>query len=154
MSNCAVYPFLFDQLKIGYQDDAVTLLMRTSEPACDKGRTALTDLVFRQVNEYLAGQRRTFDFPYVLRGTEFQQRVWRALCEIPYGETRTYAQIAEAVGRPTAVRAVGSANNRNPILFIVPCHRVIGANGNLVGYAYGVEMKRTLLQLEQRVAQA
>ena len=66
MSNCAVYPFLFDQLKIGYQDDAVTLLMRTSEPACDKGRTALTDLVFRQVNEYLAGQRRTFDFPYVL----------------------------------------------------------------------------------------
>lgn len=80
--------------------------------------------------------------------------MWRALLQIPYGETRTYAQIAEAVGRPKAVRAVGSANNRNPILFIVPCHRVIGANGNLVGYAYGVEMKRTLLQLEQRVAQA
>lgn len=149
MSNCAVYPFLFDQLKIGYQDDAVTLLMRTSEPACDKGRTALTDLVFRQVNEYLAGQRRAFDFPYILRGTEFQQRVWRALCDIPYGETRTYGEVAAAVGNPKAYRAVGMANRHNPILIAVPCHRVIGRNGNLVGYASGLDMKEALLQLEK-----
>ena len=153
MSNCAVYPFLFDRLKIGYQDDAVTLLMRTSEPACDKGRTALTDLVFRQVNEYLAGQRRTFDFPYVLRGTEFQQRVWRALCEIPYGETRTYGEVAAAVGSPRAYRAVGMANHQNPILIAVPCHRVIGADGRLVGYGSGLDMKEALLRLEKRAAQ-
>ena len=107
-----------------------------------------------ELAEYFAGTRREFTLPLAPAGTPFQQAVWRALLQIPYGETRTYAQIAEAVGRPKAVRAVGSANNRNPILFIVPCHRVIGANGNLVGYAYGVEMKRTLLQLEQRVAQA
>ena len=94
MSSYAVYPFPFGQLKIGYQDDAVTLLMRTDEPARDEGRTPLTDLVFQQVTEYLNGQRRDFDFPYVLRGTEFQQRVWRALCAIPYGETRTYGEVA------------------------------------------------------------
>ena len=150
MSNCAVYPFLFDQLKIGYQDDAVTLLMRTSEPACDKGRTALTDLVFRQVNEYLAGQRRTFDFPYVLRGTEFQQRVWRALCDIPYGETRTYGEVAAAVGNPKACRAVGGANNKNPVWIFIPCHRVIGANGSLVGFGGGLYAKEYMLKLEMR----
>ena len=152
MSSYAVYPFPFGQLKIGYQDDAVTLLMRTDEPARDEGRTPLTDLVFQQVTEDLNGQRRDFDFPYVLQGTEFQQRVWRALCAIPYGETRTYGEVAAAVGSPKAARAVGMANHRNPILIAVPCHRVIGADGRLVGYGSGLDMKEALLRLEKKYA--
>lgn len=151
MNGYAVYPFRFDQLKIGYEDDAVTFLARTAEPACDKGRTALTELVYRQVSEYMDGRRRTFDFPYILRGTAFQQRVWQALCAIPYGETRTYGEIAAAVGNPRACRAVGMANHCNPILIVVPCHRVIGANGKLVGYGSGLDMKEALLQMERRV---
>ena len=152
MNSYAVYPFPFGQLKIGYQDDAVTLLMRTDEPARDEGRTPLTDLVFQQVTEYLNGQRRDFDFPYVLWGTEFQQRVWRALCAIPYGETRTYGEVAAAVGSPKAARAVGMANHRNPILIAVPCHRVIGADGRLVGYGSGLDMTEALLRLEKKYA--
>ena len=151
MSGYAVYPFPFGQLKIGYRDDAVTLLMRTDEPARGEGWTPLTDLVFQQVTEYLNGRRRDFDFPYVLRGTEFQQRVWRALCAIPYGETRTYGEVAAAVGSPNAPRAVGMANHRNPILIAVPCHRVIGADGRLVGYGSGLDMKEALLRLEKNM---
>ena len=153
MNGYAVYPFRFDQLKIGYEDDAVTFLARTTEPACDEGRTALTELVYRQVGEYMDGRRRTFDFPYILRGTAFQQKVWQALCAIPYGETRTYGEIAAAVGNPRACRAVGMANHCNPILIVVPCHRVIGANGKLVGYGSGLDMKEALLQLEKGALQ-
>lgn len=149
MDGEAVYPFPFDQLKIGYQDGAVTLLMRTAEPARDEGRTALTDRAFQQITEYLEGRRRAFDFPYLLRGTEFQRKVWRALEAIPYGETRTYGEIAAAVGNPRACRAVGMANHCNPILIAVPCHRVIGANGKLVGYGSGLDMKEALLRLEK-----
>ena len=83
------------------------------------------------------------------RGTVFQQQVWKALCDIPYGETRSYKQIAEAIGNPKAVRAVGMANNRNPLIIVVPCHRVVGANGKLVGYAAGIEKKEFLLKLEK-----
>ena len=83
------------------------------------------------------------------RGTVFQQQVWKVLCDIPYGETRSYKQIAEAIGNPKAVRAVGMANNRNPLLIVVPCHRVIGANGKLVGYGAGIEKKEFLLKLEK-----
>ncbi len=153
MSNDAIYPFPFGQLKIRYQDGAVTLLIRTDEPARDEGRTALTDLVFQQVAEYLEGRRREFDFPYLLRGTEFQRKVWRALRAIPYGETRTYGEIAAAVGNPKAARAVGMANHQNKILIAVPCHRVIGADGGLVGYGSGLDMKEALLRLEKRVVQ-
>lgn len=151
MNGYAIYPFPFGQLKIGYRDGAVTLLTRTDEPARDEGRTALTDLVFQQVTEYLNGQRREFDFPYLLHGTPFQERVWRALRAIPYGETRTYGQIAAAVGSPRACRAVGMANHQNPILLAVPCHRVVGANGGLVGYGAGLDMKEALLALEKSV---
>lgn len=152
MNSCAVYPFPFGRLKIGYQGDAVTLLARTDEPAGDEGRTPLTDLAFRQIMEYLEGRRREFDFPYLLRGTQFQRKVWQALCDIPYGETRTYGEIAAAVGSPGAARAVGMANHRNPILIAVPCHRVIGADGSLTGYGGGLDMKKALLQLEKQNA--
>ena len=150
MNSCAIYPFPFGRLKIGYQGDAVTLLARTDEPAGDEGRTPLTDQAFGQIMEYLEGRRREFDFPYLLRGTQFQRKVWQALCGIPYGETRTYGEIAAAVGSPGAARAVGMANHSNPILIAVPCHRVIGADGSLTGYGGGLDMKKALLQLEKQ----
>ncbi len=100
------------------------------------------------LEEYFAGKRREFTFPLDLRGTDFQLACWRALLAIPYGETRTYADIARAVGKPNAFRAVGMANNRNPIAIVVPCHRVIASNGTLCGYGGGLEVKRKLLELE------
>ena len=108
----------------------------------------------RQLGEYFRGERRLFDLPLAPRGTDFQQRVWQALREIPYGETRSYGQIAERIGQPTAVRAVGAANGRNPLSIIAPCHRVIGANGDLTGFAGGIETKRFLLALEKGSVQA
>ena len=111
--------------------------------------TSLTKEAYAQLSEYLNGKRKTFDLPFKMRGTQFQLQVWNALLDIPYGETRSYKQIAEAIGNPKAVRAVGMANNRNPLLIIVPCHRVIGKNGSLVGYGEGLEMKEFLLRLEK-----
>ena len=101
-----------------------------------------------QLAEYFAGRRRAFDLPLRPRGTAFQQRVWRALEEIPYGETRTYAGLAAALGDPLLVRAVGAANALNPLSVVVPCHRVVGADGSLTGFAGGLARKRFLLDLE------
>lgn len=112
-------------------------------------RRAFAD-VLEQLDAYFAGERRTFDLKLAARGTEFQQRVWRALADIPYGETTTYAAIARAIGEPKAVRAVGAANGKNPISIVVPCHRVIGQDGTLTGYAGGLPSKRRLLELEAR----
>ena len=111
--------------------------------------TPLIKDAYRQLSEYLKGERKGFDLPLLIKGTTFQQQVWKALLEIPYGETRSYKQIAVAIGNPKAVRAVGMANNRNPLLIVVPCHRVIGANGKLVGYGAGIEKKEFLLKLEK-----
>lgn len=101
-----------------------------------------------ELKEYFASKRREFTFPLDLRGTDFQLACWRALLAIPYGETRTYADIAGAVGKPHAFRAVGMANNRNPIAIVVPCHRVIASDGTLCGYGGGLDVKRRLLELE------
>jgi O-6-methylguanine DNA methyltransferase len=101
-----------------------------------------------QLEEYFAGKRREFNFRLDLRGTDFQLACWRALLAIPYGETRCYADIARAVGKPNAFRAVGMANNRNPIAIVVPCHRVIASDGRLCGYGGGLDVKRKLLELE------
>lgn len=103
-----------------------------------------------QLDGYFAGRRRTFELKLAPRGTEFQRRVWQALAEIPYGETTTYAAIARAIGKPKAVRAVGAANGKNPLSIVVPCHRVIGQDGTLTGYAGGLPSKRRLLDLEAR----
>jgi len=108
------------------------------------------DAVVAQLSEYFAGTRKTFDLELAPRGTPFQLDVWKALCEVPYGETITYAELARRVGRPAAVRAVGAANGANPIPIIVPCHRVIGSNGTLTGYGGGIERKQFLLALEGR----
>jgi methylated-DNA-[protein]-cysteine S-methyltransferase len=102
----------------------------------------------RQLGEYFAGRRRQFSVPLEFQGTEFQRQVWNALLEIPFGETRTYTQIARRIGRPDAVRAVGAANGANPISIIAPCHRVIGASGSLTGFGGGLENKAMLLALE------
>ena len=109
---------------------------------------ALTDRVARQLEEYFTGKRREFDLPLDPQGTDFQCSVWNALQKIPYGETRSYRQIAQSINNPNACRAVGMANNKNPIWIIIPCHRVIGAVGTLTGYGGGLEMKQRLLELE------
>ncbi|WP_311269636.1 methylated-DNA--[protein]-cysteine S-methyltransferase [Sphingobium sp. WCS2017Hpa-17] len=103
----------------------------------------------QQLTAYFAGDLQMFTVPLDFRGTDFQQKVWAALCAIPFGETRSYGDIARAIGHPTASRAVGAANGRNPISIIAPCHRVIGTNGALTGFAGGVEVKRWLLDHEQ-----
>lgn len=104
--------------------------------------------VREQLAAYFAGDLTVFDVPLAVRGTEFQRRVWAALREIPYGATRSYGELAAAIGQPSAVRAVGLANGRNPVSIVVPCHRVVGANGSLTGYGGGIERKRALLALE------
>lgn len=103
----------------------------------------------KQLQDYISGKRKEFELPLAPVGTNFQQRVWKALQEIPFGETRSYGEIAKSIGQPTAARAVGMANNKNPILIFIPCHRVIGANGSLVGYAGGLEVKKHLLAMEK-----
>ncbi len=104
----------------------------------------------RQLGDYFAGRRQAFDLPLDFRGTDFQKKVWAALLAIPFGETRSYAEIARELGRPTAYRAVGAANGRNPISIVAPCHRVIGSGGALTGFAGGLEAKALLLGIEGR----
>ncbi|MDE5926673.1 MAG: methylated-DNA--[protein]-cysteine S-methyltransferase [Helicobacter sp.] len=108
----------------------------------------LTLEAMRQLKEYFALQRKEFDLPLLPYGTEFQKSVWKELCAIPYGEVRTYGAIAQKIHKPKAARAVGAANHHNPIAILIPCHRVIGANGKLVGYASGIAKKAALLELE------
>lgn len=112
--------------------------------------TPIIKKAFKQINEYLDGKRKIFDFPIEIIGTEFQKSVWKALQEIPYGETKTYKEIAIAIGNEKACRAVGMANNKNPLPIVVPCHRVIGTNGKLVGYAGGLNIKENLIQIENQ----
>ncbi len=127
---------------------------QTYEP--DRADWELNDRAFpdavEQLEAYFAGELRQFDVRMEMAGTEFQRRVWAALREIPYGETRSYGEIAREIGSPTAFRAVGLANGRNPIAVIVPCHRVIGANGSLTGFGGGLGRKSTLLDLERNAA--
>jgi methylated-DNA-[protein]-cysteine S-methyltransferase len=105
--------------------------------------------VVRQLKEYFSGARKDFDLPLHLIGTEFQKLVWRQLCQVPFGQTASYKEIAKKIGRPKGMRAVGQANHRNPIPIIIPCHRIIGANGHLVGFGGGLDKKRFLLSHEE-----
>lgn len=146
----AIYSFPVGFLKIAYEEDRIVAIDRCepTAPGAEGRKTALTEKVAAQLMEYFQGKRKVFDFPYELKGTDFQRKVWHALEEIPYGETRSYKDIAVAVGNPKACRAVGMANNRNPVSIVVPCHRVIGSGGALVGYGGGLDMKEYLLRLE------
>lgn len=112
--------------------------------------TPVLEMAEKQLLEYFSGKRTEFTVPLAPRGTDFQKRVWQELQKIPYGETRTYGQIAALAGNPKASRAVGMANHKNPIMILIPCHRVIGSNGKLTGYAGGLEKKEFLLKLEKR----
>lgn len=126
--------------------DGFITALRWGRGACDN--TPLLRKAERQLSEYFSGTRRRFDLPLAPQGTPFQRAVWQALTKIPYGETRSYGEIAAQLGKPGAARAVGMANHRNPIPVIIPCHRVIGADGSLTGYAGGTENKAVLLALE------
>lgn len=126
-----------------HQPDTSTWPVATDHPVLQLAKT--------QLSEYFAGHRTTFDLPLALdRGTDFQQAVWRALLSVPSGATVTYGELSQRVGKPAAVRAVGGAVGRNPLSIVVPCHRVLGANGALTGYAGGLERKTALLHLEGR----
>lgn len=151
------YYFEYDTLVAGIRiiedGKAVTSIKFTVNhpiPPTDalKKETPLIQETYQQLCEYFAGKRTSFDVPLETYGTDFQKRVWKTLCTIPYGETRSYQQIAAIAGCPKGARAVGMANNRNPISIIIPCHRVIGADGSLTGYAAGLPVKQKLLHLE------
>ena len=144
-------PFLIrtdlTSLAVTLKHDAVTEI-RFGGSASRTAATTLEHRVADELLEYFAGTRTEFTVPLSPAGTDFQRTVWRALQRIPYGETRTYGEIAEAAGRPGAARAVGTANHRNPLPIIIPCHRVVGANGQLCGFGGGLDVKRQLLELE------
>ena len=136
-------------------DELVGLYLPSQDtPAAPRGRAPVLDDAARQLADYFAGKRLDFDLPLAAVGTGFQQRVWEALVAIPYGETCSYGDLARAIGRPAASRAVGAANGRNPIAIVVPCHRVIGASGALTGYAGGMAAKQWLLAHENATVMA
>lgn len=136
-------------LTLAAENDCLTgISFGTVGPDASCTHTPLLDEAARQLEEYFNGLRRDFDLPLAPSGTLFQRKVWDALRQIPYGQTRSYKQIACAAGHPLAYRAVGMANNRNPLPIVIPCHRVVGSSGALVGYAGGLDIKRLLLDLE------
>jgi AraC family transcriptional regulator of adaptative response/methylated-DNA-[protein]-cysteine methyltransferase len=147
----ACYGTSFGEIAIAADGAFITRItfVADSSPLQASAPSALTDAAAKQLEEYFAGQRKSFALPLKPAGTAFQQRVWDNLLTIPYGKTRSYKEVAAALGNPKASRAVGMANNKNPLPIVIPCHRVVGANGALVGYAFGLPMKQRLLQLEQ-----
>lgn len=150
----SVYFYNTEIGKIGIADNGkeITNLYFNEDPQPKDAKIKETDLLkeaAQQLKEYFSGVRKNFNLPLMPEGTEFQQTVWKALQQIPYGKTFTYGEIAKKIGNPKACRAVGMANNKNPIAIIIPCHRVIGANGKLVGYAGGLEVKEHLLSIEK-----
>lgn len=148
MKKIFYYDTYAGRIGIAEENGAITYLI-FSERDWTVEETDLIKETKRQLDEYFAGKRKEFDIPTRLEGTEFQKRVWEELRKIPYGKTVTYKDIAEAVGCPKGFRAVGLANNRNPISIIYPCHRVIGSNGSLTGYGGGLDVKEKLLELER-----
>ena len=151
MKHAYFYETAIGRVGIAEADGAVTNVFfgNTVVPAdYTELETPLLHQAGLQLAEYLDGKRLDFDLPLSPEGTEFERRVWQALRAIPYGETRTYGQLAASIGKPSASRAVGRANSRNPLSIFIPCHRVIGAGGKLVGYAGGLDLKTRLLKLE------
>lgn len=143
--------FPFGRFGVEEKEGAVTHLYLNPAGAvlpAEERETPLLAEAMRQLAEYFAGERREFELPLAPEGTPFMRRVWAELVKVPYGATATYGEIAERIGNPGGSRAVGLANNRNPIAIIIPCHRIIGSSGKLVGYAGGVELKERLLALE------
>jgi len=146
------YETMFGKMVVVSDGSAINAVFIENFKECDgkKAANAVTDKTAKQLDEYFSGKRKKFDLPLRPKGTAFQQTVWNGLISIPYGDTKSYKQVAQLLGNPDASRAVGMANNKNPIVIIIPCHRVVGSNGSLVGYAYGLEMKKKLLELEKK----
>ncbi len=133
---------------VGTADSVLALHFVAGEPQADSRLPGALKTCVKQIDEYFKGDRKDFSLPLKVEGTEFQRKVWRQLKRIPYGAVASYGEVARAIGRPTACRAVGSANHRNPIAIIIPCHRVIGADGSLTGYGGGLWRKEWLLNFE------
>jgi len=146
----ATYNSPFGFMEIGYEDGVIVSVRSVDKPL-HHDPCSLSDLADSQLQEYFSGRRKVFDLPIRVNGTAFQKAVWNCVRHIPYGQTRTYGQIAAAVGKQNAYQAVGQAVGRNPLWIIIPCHRVIGARQELTGYAGGLPMKQALLDLEQTV---
>lgn len=142
------YQTKIGRIKIAQEGDAIVEINVTDSEEKSERETPLIKKTIKELKEYLEGKRKIFDIPIDTQGTEFQEKVWNALLEIPYGETKSYEDIAKMVGCPKGARAVGMANHNNKIIIIIPCHRVIGKNGKLVGYAGGLPVKEKLLQIE------
>ena len=142
------YQTKIGRIKIAQEGDAIVEINVTDSEKESERETPLIKKTIKELKEYLEGKRKIFDIPIDTQGTEFQEKVWNALLEIPYGETKSYEDIAKMVGCPKGARAVGMANHNNKIIIIIPCHRVIGKNGKLVGYAGGLPVKEKLLQIE------
>lgn len=154
MKKIFFYDTTIGKLGIAEENGAITELYFSGEDGASDvvlEESTLLKEANRQLQEYFAGKRQVFDLPLAPKGSVFQQKVWQALIEIPFGETRSYGQIAKRIGQPKASRAVGGANNKNPLPIFIPCHRVIGANGKLVGYGGGLEIKKTLLNVENLI---
>lgn len=152
MKNIFFYDTIIGRIAIIDNGEEITHIEIAEDKYSEDINICETVLIKRAANqllEYLEGKRKSFDLPLNPKGTEFQKKVWKALCDIPYGETRTYKEIAVAIGNPKGPRAVGMANNKNPIMIVIPCHRVIGSNGSLVGYAGGLHIKEKLLLIEK-----
>lgn len=156
----AAYPFLFESLRgrlyMEWEEGALLRLYSTGEQEeipeeLLRERDSFSEMVYREMLEYFSGKRRKFEIPLRLIGTDFQFKVWMELAKIPYGETVSYGELAKRIGKPKAARAVGMANHRNRLQFVLPCHRVIGGDGGLTGYAGGQELKKSLLEMEKRV---
>jgi len=155
------YPSPIGLMKIIYNERGIISIEFVDECKLDYNNTFYTEynnrrlkiiykLIYDQLNEYFTGKRKIFELPIVMKGTDFQISVWEQLIRIPYGETRTYSEIAQAVGNKNAARAVGIANNSNPFTLVIPCHRVIGTGGDITGYAYGLWRKKWLLNHENK----
>ena len=150
IKHIGLYPCPFGFFRIVEEEDAVVAIDVVKERQEEERPSEVTDWAARELHEYLEGERRAFTFPYRLVGTPFRLQVWKELERVPYGETTTYKRLAEAIGRPGAYHAVGGAVGANPLSICVPCHRVIGTNGSLTGYAWGLPMKEAVLELERR----
>ncbi len=155
--NYMIYHFEIGDMVIGEENEKIVLIeflkdikvKRKIINSSKKIETKEIKKAYIELKEYFEGGRKVFDIPIKLNGTDFQKKVWEELLKIPYGETKSYLDIAKSIGNPKACRAVGMANNKNKIIIIVPCHRVIGSNKKLVGYAGGLDVKEKLLNLEK-----
>ncbi len=145
----ACYNSPIGELYITADDEALLSVSFSAETIKNNLQNKIIKDTIKQLDEYFLGRRKNFDLPICPKGSDFQKLVWSELLKIPYGELKTYKDIAISIGNPNASRAVGNANNKNPIAIIIPCHRVIGSNGNLTGYAGGLDKKQKLIKFEK-----